>query len=129
MERPAPPSPPQLPVRPGASSQCGQSAGRISCQELGCSGHALGALAQVADKQGAAPPGVRWVQLQKREKRGPQWKQWRAKYLIFLGGVDRSSGSPVRCGDWGQPPECIWIWARTNLLQITWQSLENLAKQ
>lgn len=70
------------------------------------------------------------VQLQKREKRGPQWKQWRVKYLIFLGGVDRrSSGSPVRCGDWGQPRECIWIWARTNLLQITWQSLENLAKQ
>ena len=70
---------------------------------------------------GQALPLVGAVLLQKRQKREPQRRRWRVKYLISPGGVDRRSpGRTAPCGDWGQPWECILIWARTDLLQITW---------
>lgn len=74
----------------------------------------------MADRQGAAPHGCGVAAEETEEGTSVEAVVGKVPDLPW-GGVDRRSpGRTGPCGDWGQPWECILIWARTDLLQITW---------
>lgn len=91
-------------------------------------GHALGTLAKVAGRQGAAPPGGSAAAEEREEGASVEslagkvpdlpWEAWTGAVL----GVQSSVKTEPSPGSWGLG--CVLIWGGTNLLQSTWRSLK-----
>ena len=88
---------------------------------IGLPGHALGALAQVAGKQGAAPPGGGAATEAREEGTSVEAVAGKVPDLPWGCGQEKFwEREPSPLWRLSQPWECIWICARTNSLQITW---------